>query len=75
MKQDRKDGGVKLHDTDGWHPTRGGSGERNSSGTAEKTGAGSVVKGAYFNLGFLDFLLAVLRNWKDIIVRFASNLL
>ncbi len=42
---------------------------------AEKNGTGSVVKGTYFNLGFLDFLLAVLRNWKDVIVRFATNLL
>ena len=42
---------------------------------AEKNGTGSVVKGTYFNLGFLDFLLAVLRNWKDVIVRFATYLL
>ncbi|MBQ6022495.1 MAG: PHP domain-containing protein [Clostridia bacterium] len=42
---------------------------------AEKNaGAGSVKKGVYFNLGFIDFLLAELRNWKEIIVRYFSNL-
>ena len=38
-------------------------------------GTGSVKKGVYFNLGFLDFLFAELRNWKEIIVRYFSNLL
>ncbi len=41
----------------------------------EKDGAVSVTKGAYLNLGFLDFLFAVLHNWKEIIVRYFTNLL
>ena len=41
----------------------------------EKDGAGSVTKGTYLNLGFLDFLFAVLHNWKEVIVRYFTNLL
>ena len=37
-------------------------------------GAGKAVKGVYVNLGFVDFLLAELRRWTDVIVRWLSNL-
>jgi hypothetical protein len=42
---------------------------------AENAGASGVVKGIYLNLGFIDFLLAELHKWKEILVRFATNLL
>lgn len=38
-------------------------------------GGAKVVKGVYLNLGFIDFLLAELRRWKDVLIRFATNLL
>ncbi|MCH5197538.1 MAG: hypothetical protein J1E34_01415 [Oscillospiraceae bacterium] len=40
----------------------------------ENAGKSSVVKGSYFNLGFLDFLLAEFHHWFNIIVRWVSNL-
>ena len=42
---------------------------------AQNAGQGSAVNGTYADLGFLDFLLAVLHNWREILVRFAANLL
>ena len=36
----------------------------------QNTGASDPVRGVYFNAGVLDFLLAVFKNWRDIISRF-----
>lgn len=41
----------------------------------ENAGSGKVVKGIYFNLGFLDFLFAEFNNWLAILTRFFTNLL
>ena len=40
----------------------------------EKAGDAPIVKGVYFNLGFIDCLLAIFHNWYEIIVRWAGNL-
>jgi len=40
----------------------------------ENTGSSSVVKGMYFNIGFIDFLFAELHHWFNIIVRWVTNL-
>ena len=42
---------------------------------AENAGGSEVVKGTYVNLGFIDFLLAELHKWMQVIVRFTTNLL
>lgn len=42
---------------------------------AAKAGTSKVVKGSYVNLGFIDFLFAVLKNWKDIVSRFLLHII
>ena len=40
----------------------------------QNAGQGKAVDGVYFNLGFIDFLLAEIRRWTDVIVRWFANL-
>ncbi|MBQ7638603.1 MAG: hypothetical protein IJS90_06865 [Clostridia bacterium] len=41
---------------------------------SSNAGTSKVVKGIYFNVGFLDFLFAELHRWFNVVVRWFTNL-